>query len=160
MTRSKVTEARETVVSAARLVARSRGAEVSFTLATHALHCLYKAVDELDALVPAPVVNAVGASVVGAPETSAQAARLIFPGSASNKRRIINSIAAHGIATDEQLERRLHLLHTTCSSARNSLVLDGWLEDSRQRALTSSKRKAVLWQLTPAAWAQLKGNPL
>jgi len=150
-----VVEAREKVVAAARAFKASHG---QGEWMGESARCMFAAVDELDALTPAPIVDSGGASVVGSPETSAQAARLIIPRSGTVRSRILFEIAAcgGGKLTDEMLERRLRLLHTTASSARNWLVDKGWLEDSRERALTSSRCKAVLWQLTPAARNKLR----
>lgn len=156
--RSRVTEAREAVIAAARKV--TTGIHSSASEFDIAMEQLFASVSALNALEPNAIVNTEGASVVGAPDTSSQAAKLLYPTSGTVRRRVVDFIAAShdGLATCEMVERRLNMRHATASSAINWLVGNGWLEDSRQRALTTSKRKAVLWRLTPAASAKLKGR--
>lgn len=161
MTRSKVVEAKEAVIAAARRADWTRRHYGSDSInAGLALRDMSDAVFALDALTPGPIVNSPGASVVGSPETSSQAAAALTPVSGNVRTQVLNCIASSidGLLTCEMVERHLKMRHATASSAINWLAGEGWLQDSRQRAYTSSKRKAVLWQLTPAAAAQLRGR--
>jgi len=97
--------------------------------------------------------NSLGPSVTGAPSTSRDAAVAILPRSGSIRRRVVVAFAnrGDGLMTDEMLERELRMKHQTVSSARNWCVEHGLVENSGQKAPTSSGAKAVLWQLTRAA---------
>lgn len=83
----------------------------------------------------------------GAPETQRAAARSIRGVSGSMRQSVLTFVTAraeHG-ATDEEIESGLRLRHQSASARRHELVRDGWLQDSGQRRLTSSGRKAVVW---------------
>lgn len=146
MSKSKRAEARDEVILAAR---RWR-----YTFSTGTAEALMDAIDALDAIEPGSF-DGTGAWVAGSPETSQRAAEMYVPAMKSVRRQIINEIACRhdGLATDEMLERALHCKHQTLSSARNFLVIAGWLEDSLMR--TTDKR-AVLWQLTDAGRKMLR----
>lgn len=105
--------------------------------------------DDFDQRV-AEIDTAPGASVVGSPETSSEAARLIVPAAGSIRRRVLYQIwlRVDQKMSDEMLEREMRMKHQTLSSARNWLVQQGFLVDSRLRAESSSGRKVVLWTLT------------
>lgn len=96
--------------------------------------------------------NQKGRAVTGSADTSHEAARLILPKLKSVRLQILHAIMSRpdGMMTDEALERELRMKHQTVSSARNSLVESGWLEDSAQRMMKPNGRRAALWRLTPA----------
>lgn len=97
--------------------------------------------------------NREGASVVGSPSTSRDAALAIAPKAGTLRRKVLNEVRCRtdGLMTDEMLERALGMKHQTVSARRNELVKGGWLQDSGKRAKTDSGNKAVLWELTQAA---------
>ncbi len=105
-----------------------------------------------------PIADQPGSHVAGAPTTSRAAALALIPKARSVRRHVLLAVANRrdGLMTDEMLERHLLMKHQTLSSARNWLVAGGWLEDSTERAWTSSGRKAVLWRLTEAGRAALR----
>ncbi len=111
-----------------------------------------------------PIIDTPGEYVEGSPETSRNAALAFTPASGSVRRRILDEIwstSFYGYVglTDEVLEHRLKCKHQTLSSARNFLVQAGWLVDSGKRAAsTTTKRPQVVWSLSPAALAVLRGE--
>ena len=124
---------------------------------TEAMRALASAVFELDDIdLPDPDAGH-GRWVEGAPETSRAAALTVPKGV---RREIVMQVAsapkvAVGL-TDQELERRLRAPHTTVSAARNHLVGVGWLADSGSRRLNTSRRPAVVWEITPAGWSALQ----
>lgn len=96
-------------------------------------------------------------------DTSRKSAALATFTQGSARMEIVGQLASvtplAGVGyTDEQLERRLGKSHQTVSSARNWLVKAGWVTDSGvRRRNAGSKRDAIVWTLTPAAQAHLKG---
>lgn len=144
--KSKRRTLEEAVINAARSNTYSGGATY---------YELDTAVYELDEHIEA-ITDARGAFVPGS-ATSENAANLSRLTVGSARRRIVDEIRSVGLhseligLTDDELERRLHKPHTTVSSARNWLCQAGWLEDSGHTRVTTNKRDASVWKLTPAA---------
>ena len=92
----------------------------------------------------------------GAPETQRQSAILIYPRTGTWRLRVLNAIANHGGATDEELYAITGGDENTVRPRRNELMNDGWIEDSGRRRRTPSKKDAVVWDLTANARAQWK----
>lgn len=149
MTKSKHAQLRDDVVDAARRYRRTAG--LHHQSSADAFTALARAVDALDAHLGS--IDGEPASVTGAPATSRAAAKQVWPAARSVRRGILMELAtrADGLATDEMLERAMRCKHQTLSSARNHLVLAGWVEDSRYR-----QDGRVLWQLTEAAKTHLR----
>ena len=112
------------------------------------------------------IEGTVGAYGQNSPDTSVAAAHLAISRQGSVRHRIIAELYAdhhtleryagpQGI-TDDAIERRLRIAHSTASSARNWLVNAGWLHDSGFRRKTAAGRNAIVWALTPAALAHLR----
>lgn len=154
--RKKRVELEQAVIAAARTWARS-----GWPSDPSASADLSHAVIALNEYEAAEITGAGARWVEGSPETSEQAARLAAPIQGSTRHAIIGQLmhlppmARPGL-TDEQLERRLGMKHQTVSSARNWLTEAGWLRDSGIRRRNTSRRPAVVWELTPAAWRRLK----
>lgn len=150
MTKSKHAQLRDDVVDAARRC-RAAVARDDRQAWAEAHHDLMLTVDAYAGhLGP---IDGEPASVLGAPATSRAAAKQVWPAARSVRRGILMELAtrADGLATDEMLERAMRCKHQTLSSARNHLVLAGWVEDSRYR-----QDGRVLWQLTEAAKTHLR----
>lgn len=121
---------------------------------------LDEALDDLDRYIEA-ISDARGAFVPGS-STSEQAAIMSRLTVGSVRRRIVDEIRSVGLQsgliglTDDELERRLHKPHTTVSSARNWLCHAGWLMDSGHTRVTTNRRDASVWKLTPAAISEVQ----
>lgn len=84
----------------------------------------------------------------GAAVTQRQAAILAFPGTGTQRRRVLDHIARTGGATDEEMQQALDMNPSTQRPRRVELVDDGWVEDSGRTRKTPSGRDAVVWVLT------------
>lgn len=119
---------------------------------------LSSALDALDALqLPDPDAGH-GRWVEGSADTSRHAALTLPRGC---RRDIVMQVACapaalHGL-TDDELERRLKRPHQTVSAARNHLVSIGWLQDSGKTRIGRNRRPKVVWTLTPAGVAAVRG---
>lgn len=144
MARSKILNARDEVVKAAEQF-------VFNNMTWSDRQALIEAVIALRSL--EAIAGGQGPSVAGAPDTSWLAGTSVTNETLSLRRRTLIAVATRRdqLMSDEMLERELRMKHQTLSSARNWLVENGWLEDSCQRAVNSSGRKAVLWTLTREA---------
>lgn len=89
----------------------------------------------------------------GAPETQRLAAISVYAKSGTQRRQVLDLIAASSDRgrTDEELESILRGRHQAVSARRNELVRDGWIVDSGRRRKTTSGRLAVVWVLTDTA---------
>lgn len=89
----------------------------------------------------------------GAPETQRLAAISVYAKSGTQRRQVLDLIAASTDRgrTDEELESILRGRHQAVSARRNELVRDGWIVDSGRRRKTTSGRLAVVWVLTDTA---------
>jgi hypothetical protein len=157
--RRKRVELEQAVITAAREWRNSAGSTVTAQVVS-----LIAAVDALYAYEVAELTGAGARWVEGSPETSRGAAGLAVPVQGSARHRIVAALtqvprlALPGY-TDAQLEHVLGGSHQTISSARNWLCEAGWLIDSGVRRLTPSKRPAVVWKLSEAAWDRLREGP-
>lgn len=61
--------------------------------------------------------------------------------------RLFTAVADYMGATDEELERALRRRHETVSSARNTLMRDGWIADTGRR-----RNGRTVWDFTPLGW--------
>lgn len=93
------------------------------------------------------------------PDTAKVAAARALPRSGSDRRRVLDHVAAQGSlgATDDELETALGLPHQTASARRNGLVADGWLVDSGRKRNTRSGTPAVVWISSEVADARPEG---
>lgn len=66
-------------------------------------------------------------------------------------KEIIDYLAAHGGATDEQMQFGLGMVANTQRPRRRELQLMGIIEDSGKLYPTRSNREAVVWRLRSAA---------
>lgn len=148
--RKKLESLRENVILAARFVKSGKAPLVD----------LYIAVDDLERYEAEEITGKEARANRSAPDTAHMAAALAEIAQGSIRKQIVAHLAScpplskPGF-TDEQLERRIGGKHQTVSSARNWLVNTGWLRDSGIRRETASRRLAIVWELTPAAQAQL-----
>lgn len=150
--RRKRVELEQAVLTAAREWA-TRGSAYEFALAD--------AVQALNEYEVSEISGGGARWVEGSPETSRGAAGLAWPVQGSTRHQIVGALShvAHMARpgyTDAQLEHLLRRSHQTVSSARNWLCEAGWVIDSGTRRLTPSKRKAIVWMLSDAAWTKLK----
>lgn len=162
MARSKINVLKDDVIAAARTWATECYPDFSAERVLNNNENLRDAVAALDAYC-APITPTPGSYVVGSPETSAAAAIALTPIATEIRKAIVNevfSVMHYGVPglSDHQLEQRLRREHQTVSSARNWLCEHGWLVDSGYRTTNPSKRKAVLWALTPKAQDYVKGT--
>lgn len=84
-------------------------------------------------------------------DTSRLAWQSILPFSSVQKRKIINEISVRGPMMIEEIADFLRLRVHAVSGRITDLQDDGLVEDSGEKRLTTSKRKAILWQLTDYA---------
>lgn len=138
------TDAREAVLVALGIAA---GEGILGHSYEEAIGVLISAIDALENL-PRPAINAPSPAAMGrATDTSRIAARLVWPRHGTYRREVYELVAQRPQgATDEELELVLRRPHQTISSARNSLVEDGWLYDSGKRRPTLSNRPAIVWK--------------
>ncbi len=80
------------------------------------------------------------------PDTSRDAAQLVTPRTGTQRRRVLDYVAARGGATDREMQAALELDGNTQRPRRVELVTDGWLVDSGQRRL-EHHRAAIVWTL-------------
>lgn len=94
------------------------------------------------------------------PATAKAAASAALPRSGSDRRRVLDLLAAVGAlgATDDELEVALGLPHQTASARRNGLVADGWVVDSGEKRNTRGGHPAVVWITREVADARPEGN--
>lgn len=93
----------------------------------------------------------------GAPDTEREAAIGQYPKSGTDRRRVLDQLAACGDdgATDEELSVALSMRLYTAAPRRNELVDGGWVEDTGRRRPTTTGSLATVWALTPlgrASW--------
>lgn len=81
-------------------------------------------------------------------ETSRDAAKRMVPHLARLENLVLEAIRAAGPRglCDHELESVTGLMHQTASARRRELVLAGLVEDSGERRLTPSGRKAKAWR--------------
>lgn len=82
-----------------------------------------------------------------ATDTSAKAYENILPKMGSIRRQVYDVIKYNGNAgmTDSELEDYMKGKHQTVSSARRSLVIDGWLMDSGIRRKNAQGNECIVW---------------
>jgi hypothetical protein len=92
-------------------------------------------------------VVAVGA---GHPETSHAAAARALPHSGTLRQTLLDLIrdSADGL-TDFDLERMLGRTHQSVSGCRNTLMNDGWIEDSGRRRRNERGNPSIVWVYVP-----------
>lgn len=85
-----------------------------------------------------------------AAETQRIAAVLAYPGSGTQRRRVLEAIARAGERglTDEELQDALGMNPSTERPRRVELVEGEWIIDSGRRRRTRSGRLAVVWRST------------
>ena len=81
-------------------------------------------------------------------DTSRQAYESMIPHLSTVREKVYAIICTDGPKTSEEVEIMLEMKHQTVSSSIHHLVKDGFLEDSGERGLTVSGRKAIKWQPT------------
>lgn len=149
--RKKLESLREAVIIAARNFTRQPG---------QTAQAVYAAVAALEAYEAEQITGDGARANRGSTDTAHLSAALASVVQGSTRQQIIAQLAAcPDVAapgyTDEQLERRIGGKHQTVSSARNWLVETGWVRDSGIRRFGSSKRLAIVWELTPSAHRQI-----
>lgn len=151
MTRSAIADAREEVIRRAKIVANNPPAWCRQNVTD-----LIDAVLALEEIEPEAIGPDVGAYRHDATSTSRGAAFKARLLQGSVRHRVVVELYNVAIAagetmvglTDDDLERRLRVPHTTLSSARNHLVNTGWIEDSGLERYTRGQRPAIVWRLT------------
>lgn len=86
----------------------------------------------------------------GAPETERYAAIAQYPKSGTDRRRVLDFIAARGDegATDEEIALGLNMRHYTAAPRRTELRDGGWVGDSGKRRPTTTGSPAAVWVLS------------
>lgn len=84
-------------------------------------------------------------------DTSTEAAVLIAPKFGTLMAKLLETFKKRPYLglTDEEGQVLLGMEGNTYRPCRVTLTARGWIEDSGQRRLTRSKRKAVVWMLKP-----------
>jgi hypothetical protein len=88
----------------------------------------------------------IGFSRIGGSDTMVESAKAIALDSPNLRARVLKVIVDKGGATDEEIETVTGLKHQTASARRRELVIRGLVEDSGERRLTTSGRKAIVWK--------------
>lgn len=88
----------------------------------------------------------------GAGDTERAAAEAVFPVSGTQRRSVLDAIAAAGDdgLCDHEVQERLGMNPSSVRPRRGELVDGGWVEDSGVRRPTPSGAEAVAWVLTVA----------
>jgi len=81
-------------------------------------------------------------------ETSREAYESMIPHLSTVREKVYSAICADAPKTSEEVETMLEMKHQTVSSSIHHLVKEGFLEDSGERGLTVSGRKAIRWKPT------------
>ena len=79
-------------------------------------------------------------------DTMVESAKAIAMEGRNLRATVLRVIIDKGGATDEEIELRTGLKHQTASARRRELVISGLVEDSGERRLTTSGRKAIVWK--------------
>ena len=79
--------------------------------------------------------------------TSKAAALSVAPRTGTQRRRVLDAIAASGGLTDEEIQARLAMNPSTQRPRRVELVEGGWIKDSGARRPSSSGRESIVWEL-------------
>lgn len=80
-------------------------------------------------------------------ETSREAYESIFDQLGYIQRSLIRYLIDYGDATCDEVEVALDLRHQTCSSGFTQLKDKGIINDSGERRLTRTRRRAIVWTL-------------
>lgn len=88
------------------------------------------------------------------PDTQRQAAVAAYPNTGTARRRVLDFIALHGGATDEEMQDGLNMNPSTQRPRRVELVEGGWVEDSGRTRKTGSGSAACVWALTERGRAE------
>jgi hypothetical protein len=81
------------------------------------------------------------------PETSVIAGSTTLPQTGTKRRityELIKDAGLFGLC-DHEIEQKTGWLHQSASSARNTLMCDGWIVDSGQRRPTPAGNPAIVW---------------
>jgi hypothetical protein len=81
-------------------------------------------------------------------DTSVKAAAAVLPRTGTARARVLLAIADKP-STDEEMQNLLSMKNSTQCPRRIECVEAGWVQDSGNRALTSSGQEAIVWELTP-----------
>lgn len=79
-------------------------------------------------------------------ETSREAAESVAEISGA-QRQAVADLIVQSPRTDDEIEVLTGYRHQSCSARRRELVLAGVIEDSGEKRLTRSGRKATVWRL-------------
>ena len=84
------------------------------------------------------------------PRTSRDAAKSVLPRTGTKRARVFDLIAGAGERglCDHEIESLTGWLHQSASSIRNSLMNDGWIQDSGLRRKTPQGNGAIAWVKT------------
>jgi hypothetical protein len=80
------------------------------------------------------------------PETSRAAAYAVTPRTGTQRRRVLDAIAAKP-STDEEIQSALHMNPNTQRPRRVELVRGGWVGDSGERRPSSTGQDSIVWGL-------------
>ena len=80
--------------------------------------------------------------------TSIKAAERAFPRSGTQRRAVYNLVHIHGGLIDEELEEKTNGKHQSISSARRSLVIDGFIVDSGYTRKNKIGNDCIIWVTT------------
>ena len=84
------------------------------------------------------------------PTTSQQMQQRMMPRSGTLRRQLFDLIATHGGLSDYELEQHTGRSHQSVSASRNTLMNDGFIEDSGWRRLNGFGNACIVWQVSRA----------
>lgn len=115
-----------------------------------------EAADMIDALIAGSALSdpSEDGVVLGASETSKQAALDAFPRSGTQRHRVLNCIVAAGLLglTDEEMQKMLLMGPNTQRPRRVELAKGGWIVDSGKRRPTDSGNPSIVWVSSGRPW--------
>lgn len=82
------------------------------------------------------------------PSTAKVTAEAALPRAGSKRRQVYDWIVRRRGLTDDQIEYLTGWSHQSVSAARNTLLTDGLIEDSGERATTRYGNDAIIWRST------------
>lgn len=90
-------------------------------------------------------------------ETSRAAAESVV-NAGTQRARLMDYLKENGPSIDEQMQLGTGIAQSSQRPRRGELLAMGLIRDSGRTALTRSGRKAVLWEIVPAAERQKQGR--
>jgi len=83
------------------------------------------------------------------PETQREAFEAIKPHRETLQQKVFRFIEERGGATDEEIRKGLNMIYGSACARRKELENAGRIADFGRRAVSSSGRKVIVWEVCP-----------